>query len=154
MKIAIVNFLDLDNLKYSIDCLDRIDEEIIDARVDFYTNKNYINELKEYKLIKNSYPLYMDKIPILFIREKLKQIKDYALSNKYDIAVDTQGSFKSAFITYLLSGRTAGFVKNSFLSKIIAFLFYDEKVKIKENESIEEATKRLLSEPFGFLNKK
>lgn len=150
MKIAIVNFLPFENLKPSLDSLEKMHEEIIDANIDFYTDMDYMEQLEEEKYVKNSYPLRLKGLSFLDYKDKYKNLRFYAKQNKYDIAIDTQCSFKSAFATYIISGRTAGFREKTFKGKLIAKLFYDEVVEIKDKSEIADKTKLLLSKPFGF----
>jgi hypothetical protein len=124
-----------------------LDYEIINPQIDIYIEKEYENDFlhlnKKYEIC----TLDMKDMNILDLKFKLDKIRYHSLS-RYDIAVDTQCSFKTALTTYLLSGRTAGY-KVSGLIGYITSLFYDEKIDINDNNSAENI-KRLLSVPFGF----
>ena len=149
MKIAIVNLSSLEDIQASIDCLEMINKEIIDANIDFYTEENYMDELKKHPLIRNSFPLKLNMLSLFDYKDKYKTIRFYAKQNKYDIAIDTECSFKSAFITYIIAGRTAGFKLNTLKGKIISKLFYDEIVELNSLLDKANMTKILLSKPFG-----
>ena len=78
----------------------------------------------------------------------MKKIKlFYYGKTKYDIAVDTEGSLKSAIVSYILSGRTSGFKLKS-----LATLFYDEKIYIPKHYTKQQKVKQLLIETFGIYD--
>lgn len=150
MKVALINFLSLDKFQPVLKYFTKMNEEIIDLNIDIYTEDNYMDELEQNIHIKASYPLFLKHISFFDYRDKYKNLRFYAKQNKYDIAIDTQCSFKSALVTYILCGRTAGFRLNTFSGKIIANLFYDEFIDIEDKSEIEIKMKFLLSKPFGF----
>jgi len=143
MKIAIVNLSDIDELQYTINFLKVIEENIIDANIDLFVEKEVANKIT----IKEDYitiiPLEMKKISIFDMKIKLDNLLYYG-KTAYDIAIDTQGTLKTAIITYILSGRTAGFKLRN-----IATLFYDEKINISNEKNKKNQVEKLLSEPFG-----
>jgi len=146
MKIAIINLNSYEDFKDILPYLEILEDEIINVQIDLFIDKQYENDFlhlnEKYQLC----TLDMNEIRILDIKFKLDKIRYHSLS-KYDIAVDTQGSFKTAITTYLLCGRTAGFKKSGF-NAFLTSLFYDEKV-IYENTTYSENIKKLLSKPFG-----
>lgn len=148
MRIAIVNLLDYDKLQDTIKAIEAIYENVIDAQVDLFIAKNVVShfEGKEYKF--NINPLQVNEVKVSDLKIKLDNLLYYSKS-KYDIAIDTHGSLKTAFITYLLAGRTAGY-KLSGIKGYIFSLFYDEKIKISDLTTKEDMVKRVLSKPFGF----
>ena len=143
MKIAIVNLSDIDELQYTINFLKVIEENIIDANIDLFVEKEVMDKIT----IKEDYitiiPLEMKKISIFDMKIKLDNLLYYG-KTAYDIAIDTQGTLKTAIITYILSGRTAGFKLRN-----IATLFYDEKINISNEKNKKNQVEKLLSEPFG-----
>lgn len=150
MKIALINFTSLESLQPAIDCFDKMNEEIIDLNIDIYSEENYMDELEDNKYVKENYPQFLNGLSLLDYRDKYKNLRYHAKQNKYDISIDTECTLKSALVTYLISGRTAGFRLNTIGGKIMAKLFYDECVDIQDKSEIESKTKLLLSKPFGY----
>jgi len=148
LKIAIFNIEDIEQLQYTLDCLPRIHEELIDAQIDLFLNKKNLEFTHENKFIHKLIPLDLDNINIFNFLNKYDSV-NYYNNNKYNIAVDTQGTFKSAFFNYQLTGKTAGFKKPGLKNKFIS-RFYDEKVELASIIEKEEKTKLLLSKIFGF----
>ena len=129
MNIAILNLCKDDEINYTLDCLENINNEIISVKIDLFINKNQNINSKYNDYINKVIPLDMDNINILNFKNKLNILKYYT-RNKYNIAIDTQGTLKSSYFNYQLTGKTAGFSYNSFLGKIIS-VFYDEKIALK-----------------------
>lgn len=150
MKIALVNLTSFESLQPAIDCFEKMDEEIIDLNIDIYSEENYLDQLEDNKYVKENYPQFLQGLSILDYRNKYKNLRYHAKQNKYDIAIDTECSLKSALVTYLISGRTAGFRLNTLGGKILAKLFYDECIDIQDKSEIAAKTKLLLSKPFGY----
>jgi ADP-heptose:LPS heptosyltransferase len=150
LKIALINLISIENLQSSIDCFEKMNKEIIDLNIDIYTEDNYMDELEQIPFVKASYPMHLKNISFIDYRDKYKNLRYYAKQNKYDIAVDTQCSFKSALVTYFISGRTAGFRVNSFSGKIIAKLFYDEVLDIQDKSEIDTNMQELFAKSFGY----
>jgi len=148
LKIAILNLEDKIQLQDTIDCLPKIKDELIDATIDIFVDKSNLEFLKDNKFINNIIPLDLNNLNIFNFKNKYNHISYYS-KNKYNIAVDTQGTLKSAFFNYSLSGKTAGFKKDGFINSIIS-RFYDEKVELKSIIEKKEKTKVLLSKTFGF----
>jgi len=148
IKIAILNLSNIDELLYTINCLPKIHKEIIGVKIDLFIDKQNLQYIHDNKYIQEIIPLDLNNINIFNFKNKYDSL-NYYNKNKYHIAVDTQGSFKSAFFNYQLTGKTAGFNKNGFLNKIISY-FYDEKIELKSIIEKEEKTKILLSQTFGF----
>jgi ADP-heptose:LPS heptosyltransferase len=150
LKIALINLTSLESLQPAMECFDTMNEEIIDLNIDIYSEENYIDELEDNKYIKENYPQFLHGLSLLDYRDKYKNLRYHAKQNKYDIAIDTECSLKSALVTYLISGRTAGFRLNTLGGKILAKLFYDECIDIQDKNEIAAKTKLLLSKPFVY----
>jgi ADP-heptose:LPS heptosyltransferase len=148
IKIAILNLEDITQLQYTINCLEKIHQEIIGVKIDMFIDKQNLEFIHDNKFIENIIPLDLNNINIFNFKNKY-DIVNYYNKNKYHIAVDTQGTLKSAFFNYQLTGKTAGFLYPSLKGKIISN-FYDEKVELKSIIEKEEKTKILLSHTFGF----
>jgi len=148
MKIAILNLSNNGEISYTLNYLEKIHNEIIDASIDLFIHKDQVNLIKDNKYINQVIPLDMDRLNIFNFKSKLDTLKYYT-KNKYNIAIDTQGTLKSSFFTYNLSGKTAGFKRNS-LFGLIASNFYDEKISIKSKIEQDEQTYKLFSKTFGF----
>jgi len=148
MKIAILNLGDINEVKYTIDFLKNIHEEIIAAKIDLFVSKNVANELGEHKLLNSIVPLDLENLNIFNFNAK-QNAMEYYKRKKYNIAIDTQATLKSAYFTYLITGRTAGFKKPGLKGKIISSL-YDEKYDLIHDLDKKENTKVLLSNTFGF----
>jgi len=148
LKIAIFSLAALDELQYSINCLSKIHEEIIDVQIDMFIDKKNLEFIHDNKFLHNIIPLDLDNLNIFNFLNKYESV-NYYNKNKYNIAVDTQGTLKSAFFNYQLTGKTAGFSKSGLLNKLISN-FYDEKVQLKSIIEKEQQTKVLLSKTFGF----
>ena len=146
MKIAIINLNSYKEFEEILPFIQKLEDEIIDANIDIFIDKQYENDFLHLSDKYEISTLDMQDMNILDLKFKIDKIRYHALS-KYDIAVDTQGSFKTALTTYLLCGRTAGFKKSGFMGYIIS-LFFDEKISY-ENISYSENIKELLSKPFG-----
>jgi len=148
LKIAIFNLSPIEELKYTIDCLDKIKEEIIDAQIDLFVDKNNLEFIHNNKNIHEIIPLDLKDINIFNLKNKY-DIVNYYNKNKYNIAIDTQGTLKSAFFNYQLTGKTAGFkqkgLKNTFISK-----FYDETIELISVVEKKQKTKDLFTKIFGF----
>ena len=145
MKIAIVNLTDIDELQYTLECLSIIQEDIIDARIDLYIEKKYSHKVKIDSSIR-IFPIDLANVSIFGIKRELNVLFYYG-KTKYDIAVDTEGSLKSAIVSYILSGRTSGFKLKS-----LATLFYDEKIYIPKHYTKQQKVKQLLIETFGIYD--
>ena len=148
LKIAIFNLEDISKLQDTIDCLAKIKEEIIDAKIDLFIDKNNTQYLQNNPYINEIIPLDLNHINIFNFKSKYESVSYYS-KNKYNIAVDTQGSFKSAIFNYSLTGKTAGFNQKGFLNIFLSRL-YDEQVKLISQIEKKEKTKLLLSKTFGF----
>lgn len=148
MNIAIVNFQNSYNLSYTTDCLEYIDKEIIDAKIDLFIETSS-DDLDENPFIKNVFPLQLNNLPFKDFHLKFSAIRYCSKHYKYDIAVDTECSLKSALITYLLSGRTAGFKQKGFLGYVKA-KFYDEVLDFDTTKDGKTLTFELLKKTFGF----
>ena len=148
IKIAILNLENLDKLQYTLNCLEEIHKEIIGVRIDMFIDKKNHEYIHDNKYINNIIPLDLNNINIFNFKSKYDSV-NYYNKNKYHIAVDTQGSLKSAFFNYQLTGKTAGFSQQGLLNKFISNL-YDEKVQLKSIIEKEEKTHILLSKIFGF----
>ncbi len=151
MNIAILNFQDTKELQYTLDCLEFIDQEIIDANIDIFCKDNCQDQISNI-YIKNLFPIDLNDLKISDLNLRYSQLRSYSKKGKYHIAVDTECSFKSAITAYILSGRTAGFKKAGFIGKIIS-KFYDETIVYDEIKDKRELTYLLLAKTFGFENK-
>lgn len=151
MNIAIINLSDIEELKYTLDCLEFIDKEIIDPKIDIFTNHN-LDEQVENKYIRDLIPLRLYDLKLQDLNPRYINIKYYGKHNKYNIAVDTECTWKSAITTYLLSGRTAGFKKSGLKGYLISKL-YDETIVYDNKKDKKLLTFELLSKTFGFENK-
>ena len=147
MKIAIINLRTYNEFEEILPCLEVLSQEIIGAKIDLFIEKQYEEDFLHLDTKYTLCTLDMKDMNILDLKFKIDKIRYYSLS-KYDIAVDTQGSFKTSLITYLLCGRTAGYKKSGFIS-YLSSLFYDEKI-IFDIEAKDKNIKNLLSNPFGF----
>ena len=147
MKIAIINLQTYNEFEEILPCLEVLSKEIIDAKIDLFIEKQYEEDFLHLDTKYTLCTLDMKDMNILDLKFKIDKIRYYSLS-KYDIAVDTQGSFKTSLITYLLCGRTAGYKKSGFIS-YLSSLFYDEKIIFDAKEK-DKNIKNLLSNPFGF----
>jgi ADP-heptose:LPS heptosyltransferase len=150
LNIAILNLKELDELNYTIDCLKFIDTEIIDANIDIFTGYDFSDTIKN-SYIRNLFKLDISDIKVADLSARYSQIRSYSRFYKYDIAIDTECSFKTAIIAYLLSGKTAGFKKRGFLGYVIS-KFYDEIVPYDKSKDKKELTFELLKKVFGFEN--
>jgi hypothetical protein len=150
LNIAIVNLSELEELTYTLDCLKLIDDEIIDAKIDIFTNYNLDDKI-ENSYIRNLVALRLYDLTFQDINPRYIDIRYYSRSYKYNIAVDTDGTLKSAITTYLLSGRTAGFKKSGIIGYFIS-KFYDEIIVYDETKDKRALTFELLSKTFGFEN--
>ncbi len=148
MKIAIINLNSFEELQSTILAIEDIYQNIIDPQIDLYIQKEELKHFENIDTLFNIIPLMMDNIKLFDIKIKYDNIRYYAKHN-YDIAIDTQGDSKSAIITYLLSGRTAGYKFVSGYSKYVSY-FYDEKVDVKDILTDEEKVKKLFSKVFGY----
>jgi ADP-heptose:LPS heptosyltransferase len=148
MNIALVNLEDIKELSYTLDCLEFIDIEIIDAQIDLFTETN-LEDAIEKNFIRNIFPLRCKNIRFSDLNLKFTAIRYYAKHYKYDIAVDTECTLKSALITYFLSGRTAGFKEAGFLGYIKS-KFYDEVLVVDTKKDKKTLTFELLKKTFGF----
>jgi ADP-heptose:LPS heptosyltransferase len=151
LNIAILNLQEIEELDYTLDCLQFIDAEIIGAQIDIFAGYDF-NEQINNTYIKNIFPLHLRDLSLNDLSIKYSQIRSYARLGKYNIAVDTECSFKSALVTYFLSGRTAGFKKSGFLGYLIS-KFYDETIPYDVTKDKRELTFILLAKTFGFDNK-
>jgi ADP-heptose:LPS heptosyltransferase len=145
MNIALVNFNDI---KSTLENIHHIDKEIIDAHIDLFCSKEINDALLEIPELKNVNKQNIDHF-FLQLQIKYKQYRYYAKINRYHIAIDTEGSFKSVFATYLLAGKTAGFRKRGFKGLLIS-KFYDEIIDYDPYENESSQIYRLLSKTFGF----
>jgi ADP-heptose:LPS heptosyltransferase len=148
MKIAILNLENNNDLNFTLDCLETIHKEIISAKIDIFIHKNQKHKLNDNKLVTTVIPLDMDDLNIFNLKNKLNSLSYYSKS-KYNIAIDTQGNFKSALLTYNLAGKTSGFQYPGIKAKLISN-FYDETIAISSNLEKKEKTKELFSNTFGF----
>lgn len=151
MNIAILNLQEIKELTYTIDCLQFIDNEIIDAKIDIFISEDCTKEI-DTTYIRHIFPLHLKGLILADLSTKYSQIRSYSRLYKYHIAVDTDCTFKSAITTYLLSGRTAGFKKSGFLGYLKS-KFYDETIHYDETKNKRELTYMLLAKTFGFENK-
>ena len=148
MRVAILNLCNNDEINYTLDCLEEINNQIIGVKIDLFVHKEQQTLVQNNKYINQVIPLDMDSLNIFNIKSKLDAFKYYT-RNKYNIAIDTQGSLKSAFLIYNLTGKTAGFKYNS-LKGLIISNFYDEKTILKSIVEKKEKTFELFSNTFGF----
>jgi len=151
LNIAIINLSDIDELQYTLDCLEFINQEIIDPRIDIFTNHN-LDEQIENQYIRDLIPLRLYDLKFKDLNPRYINIKYYSKHNKYNIAVDTECTLKSAITTYLLSGRTAGFKKSGLKGYLISKL-YDETIVYDNKKDKKLLTFELLAKTFGFENK-
>ena len=149
LKVAILNLESQDKLQYTLNCLYRIKEELIDSQIDLFIDKNNLEFASKNQYINQIIPLSLNNTTIFNFKSQYDSVSYYS-RNKYHIAIDTQGCFKTAAFNYSLSGKTAGFKKLGLLNNLISYLFYDEKVKLSSIVEKEEKTKVLLSKTFGF----
>ena len=148
LKIAIFNIEPIEELQYTIDCLDKIKEEIIDAQIDLFVDKSNLEFIHNNKNIHDIIPLDLKNINIFNLKNKY-DIVNYYNKNKYNIAIDTQGTLKSAFFNYQLTGKTAGFKQKGFQNTLIS-KFYDETIDLISIVEKKQKTKDLFSKIFGF----
>lgn len=150
MKIAIINFEEYEKLQDTLENLQYIHKDVIDAKIDLFCNdKVALDErLKENLEIRNIYPQKTDDLNLLNIQGKYKSLRYYTKLNSYNIALDTQGSLLSSIVTYLLAGNTGGFIKQSFYNKITSKL-YDERTHYDPNDN-KKSIYNLFSKTFGF----
>jgi len=148
LKIAIFNLEPIEKLQYTIDCLNQIKEEIIDAQIDIFIDKNNLEFIHNNKNIHKVIPLDLENINIFNFKNKYSAVSYYN-RNKYNIAIDTQGTFKSAFFNYQLTGKTAGFKQKGFQNTLIS-KFYDETIDLISIVEKKQKTKDLFSKIFGF----
>ncbi len=151
MNITIVNLQDSSEIQTIIECLPFINEEIINPNIDIYCN-HYPTENLESNSFAHIFPLHASQFRLADLNLYYSKLKSHAKKGKYDIAVDTEGSLKSALSTYLLSGKTAGFQKEGFMGKIISKL-YDETIPYNNTQTKRELTFKLLAKTFGFEKK-
>ncbi|HIP13723.1 MAG TPA: hypothetical protein EYG97_04125 [Arcobacter sp.] len=147
MKIAIINLKSYEEFKNIIEHIETLEKEIINVKISLFIDKQYEQDFLHLDEKYDLCTLDMKDMNILDLKFKLDKIKYYA-REKYDIAIDTQGTLKTSIIAYLLSGRTAGF-KISGFKGYLATLLYDEKIDRKD-EIPSISMKKLLSKPFGF----
>ena len=108
--------------------------------------------LEIFSYIRNFFKLNLKNLQFIDLNLKYSQLKSYSKMYKYHIAVDTEGSVKSALAVYLLSGRTAGFKRAGLKGYLISKL-YDEVIPYDDTKGKRELTFNLLAKTFGFENK-
>lgn len=148
MNIALVTFTDNKNISSTLENIHYIDKEIIDAQIDLFCSKQIDDSVLNIPELKNVNKQDINNF-LLQLQTKYRQYRYYAKMNRYHIAVDTQGSFKSVFATYLMAGKTAGFKKRGFKGFLIS-KFYDEIIEYDPYENESSQIYRLLSKTFGF----
>lgn len=148
MNIAILNLQELEELNYTVDCLELIHNEIIDPQIDIFAGEDF-NEKIDNSYIRNLFKIDIKNLHFSDLSMKYSQIRSYSRLYKYHIAVDTECSLKSAILAYLLSGRTAGFKKSGFMGYLISKL-YDEVIPYDDTKGKKELTFMLLAKTFGF----
>ena len=148
MKIAIVNLEDYEQLKYTLDAIEIMIPNIIDPQIDIFIQKDLASKFIDIDTPYNINPIDLRNLKLFDLKLNFDNLTYYSRTN-YDIAIDTQGSFKTAIIAYILAGRTAGFKLNGFQGWASS-LFYDENIKISDLTTKEEMVKRVLSKPFGY----
>jgi ADP-heptose:LPS heptosyltransferase len=151
LRIAIINFSKFDELKHTLNQLESLDKNIIGAEVDLFCDDKVAldSRLESYPCIRNIYPQKIDNISLFTLKGKYKSLRYYTKLNRYHMAVDTQGGFLSAITTYILAGHTAGFTSKKLKNKLIAKLFYDETVDLKDKEK-QNQIYNLFHKTFGF----
>ena len=146
MKIAIVNLSSADDVRSILEHTNILQNNIVDAKIDLFIDDELSLEIKEHKSVNNIFPLKLKNISVFDLNIKYDNIKYYA-RNKYDIAIDAQGSKTSAIVTYILSGKTTGFKNKPF-----DFL-YDERIEYSKESKYSDNIKELFIKTFGLDNK-
>jgi ADP-heptose:LPS heptosyltransferase len=147
MKIAIINLSDYEELKYTIDAIEKLIPNIIDPQIDLFIQKELASKFEDLDTRYNINPIDLKDLKLFDLKINFDNLSYYAKTN-YDIALDTQGSFKTSLITYILAGKTAGFKLNGFVGWV-ASLFYDEKINTSDLTKKRDMVERLLSKPFA-----
>ncbi len=148
MNIAILNLSDIHEVQYSIDCMQKMHDEIISCKIDLYVDIQVEKQIKNTSLINEIIPLDLQNLNIFNFKNRYSLMKYYS-RNRYHIAIDTQGTFKSSLFNYFLAGKTAGFQRLGYKNTFITLL-YDEKIELIHEMDKEYKTKLILSETFGF----
>ena len=148
MNIAILNLSDIHEVQYSIDCMQKMHDEIISCKIDLYVDIQVEKQIKDTSLINEIIPLDLQNLNIFNFKNRYSLMKYYS-RNRYHIAIDTQGTFKSSLFNYFLAGKTAGFQRLGYKNTFITLL-YDEKIELIHEMDKEYKTKLILSETFGF----
>jgi ADP-heptose:LPS heptosyltransferase len=142
MKIAIVNLSTYEEVLCTINHLDILQNNIVDPKIDLFIEDEVSLQLKKHSLVNNIFPLKLKNISIFDINVKYNNIKFYA-RNKYDIAIDVQGTKTSSLTSYILSGKVTGYS-----NKPLSFL-YDEKIQYLKEDANSENLKKLFVKTFG-----
>jgi ADP-heptose:LPS heptosyltransferase len=151
LRIAIINFSKFDELEHTLNQLESLYKNIIGVEIDLFCDDKVALDarLQSNSYIRNIYPQKIDNISFFTLNGKYKSLRYYTKFNRYHIAVDTQGEFLSAITTYVLAGNTAGFTSKPLKNKLIAKLFYDETLDVKDMEK-ENQIYNLFHKTFGF----
>ena len=149
MKIAIINLESYEKLETTLSYIQNIHDDVIGAEIDLYCDdKVALDErLQNNPLFKNIYPQKFDNLSVFNFRAKYKSLRYYTKINRYNIALDTQNTFLSAFVTYILSGHTGGIIEKNFDGYLKKKFFYDEYVELTDKK---ESLYNLFSKAFGF----
>lgn len=149
MKIAIVKLSALGDIVHALVALQFIKAARPDVEIDWLVEQRFAGLLADNPDINRILPvdlkaLKTDKTAIF---REIGRIKRYA-ANGYDLVIDAQGLIKSALVARLLSGRCAGFDRNSIREKAAAW-FYRQTVACPYDANTIDRNVAVLTEPLG-----
>ncbi|MCX7098323.1 MAG: lipopolysaccharide heptosyltransferase I [Methylococcales bacterium] len=161
MKLAIVKLSALGDIVHAMLALQFIKAHLPDSQIDWIVEERFAGLLEnnpdiDHILTVNLKSLKTHKLGVF---QQIKRVRNYA-QNNYDLVIDAQGLIKSALVTKLLGGRSAGFDAQSIREKAASW-FYKDTVACAYDANAIVRNAVVLSKPLGLtisdeqiLNKK
>ena len=155
MNILIIRLSSLGDIIHTFPMISDIKKNFPDAQIDWLVDNSFQDLVAINPNIHEviNIPLRSwSKHKLSFIhnfRQWKKEIQSKFVNKHYEYIVDSQGLFKSAFLTKLFNGRVYGFGKNSIREKI-ATIFYNHKIEIGKNHLALQKNRLLAAKIFNY----
>ncbi len=153
MKILIVKTSSMGDIIHTLPAVTDIFNNVTNAQIDWVLEKSFSEIPSWHKAVHKVIPISWRA----WRRHIFLAIKNHDIANflktlraeKYDVIVDAQGLLKSAFITLLSKGRTAGFDYSSAREPLAAF-FYRKKYHVAKDQHAITRIRKLFSLAFNY----
>ncbi|WP_020166491.1 MULTISPECIES: lipopolysaccharide heptosyltransferase I [Methylotenera] len=153
MKILIVKTSSLGDVIHCLPVINDIHAAFPNAQIDWIVEESFADIPRLHPAINQVYTVAFRRWRKHLLNtqtwSEIKQFKQLIASNQYDAVIDTQGLFKSAFITWLTNGVKHGYDKQS-IREAIASHFYDKTYAISYQQHAVSRNRTLAALSLGY----